>query len=812
MFELLAEVLAKYQEQVYVLLHQYLKQDREFLLRSDLWDIFSEYSQADDCQLQNSAFPRFIGKTQEAAMRGPLIYFAVRERIGYWIYIRFNVEEMRHKEVSVSEFLGFKERLVSKLEKPRNWPLEIDFQPFNRDFPKLKESRSIGRGVEFLNRHLSSQLFHDIDKGDQRLLEFLHVHQYKGQQLMLNGSVTSVGDLRHSLRRADDYLMRQDIDAEWPMVSDVLQSLGFEIGWGKNVARMRDTLLLLSDILEAPEPTNLEQFLGRIPMIFSLAIISPHGFFGQSNVLGLPDTGGQVVYILDQVRALEREMRSRLDQQGLSFEPQIVVVTRLIPEARGTTCDQHMEHIVGTENARILRIPFRSSSGDIKQAWISRFDVWPYLEQFALDAATELQRVLAGRPDLIVGNYSDGNLVATVLAHKLQVTQCNIAHALEKTKYLYSDLYWQAHDRQHHFACQFTADLIAMNSADFIITSSYQEIAGDDKSLGQYEAHTAFTLPGMYRVVNGIDVYDPRFNIVSPGADAEVYFSYNDDDRRLVGLQVDIDEFIFGVAREDARGVLQDKNKPLLFTMARLDTIKNITGLVEWFAQSELRNSANLLVVAGFVDPDRSDDEEEVAQIRLMHDLFEQHQLDHCVRWVGTRLDKKFAGELYRVIADHRGIFIQPALFEAFGLTVIESMSCGLPTFATCYGGPSEIIEDAVSGYHIDPNHGQAAADIILKFLAENVKDDQLWQQISDHGLARVQQRYTWKLYAERMMTLSRIYGFWKYVTDLERAETRRYLEMFYQLKYVPLANKVANDVSNNVPKQGDEEMANNGD
>jgi sucrose synthase len=30
----------------------------------------------------------------------------------------------------------------------------------------------------------------------------------------------------------------------------------------------------------------------------------------------------------------------------------------------------------------------------------------------------------------------------------------------------------------------------------------------------------AFTMPGLYRVVAGIDVYDPKFNIVSPGADA----------------------------------------------------------------------------------------------------------------------------------------------------------------------------------------------------------------------------------------------------------------------------------------------------
>jgi sucrose synthase len=37
-------------------------------------------------------------------------------------------------------------------------------------------------------------------------------------------------------------------------------------------------------------------------------------------------------------------------------------------------------------------------------------------------------------------------------------------------------------------------------------------------------------------------------------------------------------------------------------------------------------------------------------------------------------------------------------------------------------------------------------------------------------------------------MTLSRVYGFWHYVTDLERDELRRYLEMFYSLQYRPLA------------------------
>lgn len=65
-----------------------------------------------------------------------------------------------------------------------------------------------------------------------------------------------------------------------------------------------------------------------------------------------------------------------------------------------------------------------------------------------------------------------------ILINNFGLLQCTIAHALEKTKYPDSDIYWKKFEDKYHFSCQFTADLIAMNNADFIITSTYQEIAG----------------------------------------------------------------------------------------------------------------------------------------------------------------------------------------------------------------------------------------------------------------------------------------------------------------------------------------------
>lgn len=50
----------------------------------------------------------------------------------------------------------------------------------------------------------------------------------------------------------------------------------------------------LSEVLQAPDPLNMEKLLSRLPTIFNVVIFSPHGYFGQADVLGLPDTGGQV--------------------------------------------------------------------------------------------------------------------------------------------------------------------------------------------------------------------------------------------------------------------------------------------------------------------------------------------------------------------------------------------------------------------------------------------------------------------------------------------------------------------------------------
>ncbi|KAJ1407673.1 Sucrose synthase [Sesbania bispinosa] len=719
-------------------------------------------------KLKDSPFVKALESAKEAIVLPPFVSIALRPRPGVWEYFRVNVFELSVDNLTVAEYLRFKEELVDGGCRA-NYVLELDFEPFNASFPRPTRSPSIGNGVQFLNRHLSSFMFRNKESLDP-LLAFLRAHKYDGHFMH------HLGVLLHATTRC----IR-------------LQGLGFERGWGDTAQRVLEMVHLLLDIFQAPDPNTLETFLGRIPMVFNVVIVSPHGYFGQANVLGSPDTGGQIVYILDQVRALENEMLLRIQKQGLDVSPKILIVTRLIPEAKGTTCNQRLERVSGTEHTHILRVPFRTKNGILRK-WISRFDMWPYLETFAEDASNEIAAELQGVPDLIIGNYSNGNLVATLLSYKLGITQCNIAHALEKTKYPDSDIYWKKYEDKYHFSCQFTADLIAMNSADFIITSTYQEIAGSKNNVGQYESHTAFTLPGLYRVVHGIDVFDPKFNIVSPGADMCIYFPYSEKERRLTSLHGSIEKLVYGTEQnEEHIGLLKDRSKPIIFSMGSLARVKNMSGLVECFGKSsKLRELVNLVVVGGDIDVQESRDREEMGEIEKMHVLIEKYNLHGQFRWIKAQMNRARNGELYRYIADVKGAFVQPAFYEAFGLTVVEAMTCGLPTFATCHGGPAEIIEHGISGFHIDPHHPDQVAEILINFFEQCRCNPGYWNKISDAGLRRIHERYTWKIYSERLLTLAGVYGFWKHVSKLDRRETRRYLEMFYILKFRDLVSCIA--------------------
>ncbi|KAJ1692503.1 hypothetical protein LUZ63_009201 [Rhynchospora breviuscula] len=731
-----------------------------------------------------------ICSTQEAVVLPPFVAFAVRPNPGIWEYVKVHADDLSVEGITPSEYLKFKESLYDENWAKDDNALEIDFGALDLSTPHLTLPSSVGNGLQFISRFMSSRL--EGPDSIKPLLDYLLVLNYRGEKLMINDTLDTVNKLQTALLLAEVFVSGLPRNTPFQKFEHRFQEWGLEKGWGDTAEHVKETVNSLSEVLQAPDPVNLEKFFSRVPTIFNIVIFSPHGYFGQENVLGLPDTGGQVVYILDQVRAFEEELLQRIKLMGLSIKPQILVVTRLIPDAKGTKCNQELEPIFNTNHSHILRVPFRTETGVLRQ-WVSRFDIYPYLERYAQDAAATIVDHMEGKPDLIIGNYSDGNLVASLVSTKLGITQGTIAHALEKTKYEDSDVNWKVLDQKYHFSCQFTADMIAMNTSDFIITSTYQEIAGSKDKPGQYESHYAFTMPGLCRYATGINIFDPKFNIAAPGADQTVYFPYTQKQKRFTNFNPEIEELLYSkVENEEHVGYLTDRKKPIIFSMARLDTVKNITGLVEWYGKNKrLRDLVNLVVVAGLLDPSKSKDREEIKEINKMRSLIEKYQLTGQIRWIRAQTDRNRNSELYRCIADTKGAFVQPALYEAFGLTVIEAMNCGLPTFATNQGGPAEIIVDGVSGFHINPLNGDESSNKIAEFFEKCRDDPSYWNKVSTDGLKRIMECYTWKIYATRVLNMGSMYGFWKQLNKEEKLAKQRYLQLFYNLQFRRLAKTV---------------------
>lgn len=803
------------------LLDQLRANHRErYFLKNQILQAFEDYCnnyQKPAYFSRTSALGELIHYTHEIILEKESVWFIVRPKIASQDICRLAVDLSHFESMPVEAWLNLQDRFVSGdatglSDSPTGHEgtvatsgvLEIDVRPFYESFPTIRDPRNIGKGIEFLHRYLSSQLFANTKSGRDNVpsqqwleafLDILQRSEYEGTPLMINERINSTAQLSQQVKRALTVVGERPADEPYEQFRSKLQVLGFEPGWGNTAGRVRETLELLDRLIDSPDHGVLDAFISHIPLVFRIVLVAIHGWVNQEDTLGRPLTASQVVYVLNQARSLEKQLQEDIKLAGLDVvgvQPKVIILTRLIPNSEGTQSHERLEKIQGTENAWILRVPFPEGNPNVTQNRIPRFEIWPYLESFAQAAEKELLAEFKGRPNLIVGNYSDGNLVAFLLARRLKATQCSIGHVLEKPRYLFSNLYWKDLEEQYHFSLQFTADLIGMNGADFIITSTYQEIVGTPEQWGQYESYKYFTMPDLYHVVDGIDLFSPKFNVVPPGVNESLFFPYTQSSERDSSKTERIKALLFTHEDSQIIGHLDDTSKRPLLALASLYPSKNLTGLMECFGQSpDLQERCNLIVVTGKVRPDEAKDSEERGEIEKFQQLIDQYNLHGKVRWLGLRFTTPDSGEVYRAIADCGGIFVHPARFEAFGLSILEAMVSGLPTFATQFGGPLEIIQDGECGFHINSTDLAGMAEKILQFISRCDQEPNYWDQISQRSIKRVHDKYTWKNHTKQLLGLAKIYGFWNYASVENREALLRYMEALFYLCYKPRAEQL---------------------
>ena len=432
-----------------------------------------------------------------------------------------------------------------------------------------------------------------------------------------------------------------------------------------------------------------------------LLLISIHGLIrGHDLELGRDaDTGGQTKYVVDLARALSRHE----DVQ------QVDLVTRQIRDP-AVSGDYAAPVEALSENANIIRIDAGPDE------YLPKEQLWDHLDSFTDNLVIWLNDQ-PRKPDLVHSHYADAGYVGVRLAHLLGIPLIHTGHSLGRDKrkrLLARGLSREAIEQTYNIERRIDAEEDTLANADLVITSTHNEI---EEQYGLYNYYDA-----------------GRMAVIPPGTDLQQFHPPHDDEE--IPFAAQIERF------------LTDPEKPLILALSRPDERKNILTLIEAYGESEaLREAANLLIIAGSREDIR--DLEPGAQSVLTNILILVDSYDLYGRVAVPKSHRSHeVQQIYRLASASRGIFINPALTEPFGLTLLEAAASGLPLVATENGGPVDIIANCDNGLLVDPLDREAISTALLKLLS----DPEAWQRASDNGIEGVRRHYSWEAHANAYM------------------------------------------------------------
>jgi len=180
------------------------------------------------------------------------------------------------------------------------------------------------------------------------------------------------------------------------------------------------------------------------------------------------------------------------------------------------------------------------------------------------------------------------------------------------------------------------------------------------------------------------------------------------------------------IIRKKFRKKFNLENKKVLISIGRVVKLKGFQLVIN--ALKDLKKFNYVLIGDG-------------EYLNILKKMAKENSVEDRVLFLGN-IDNK---ELYKYL-NMGDIFIQPTIGnEAFGITIIEAMACGLPVVASKNGGIVDIIKDKENGYLFEINNIKDLKDKILmvdsnlnprKFVEENFT----WEKTVDNLLKFIEE------------------------------------------------------------------------
>ena len=482
-----------------------------------------------------------------------------------------------------------------------------------------------------------------------------------------------------------------------------------------------------STSIEDSKDTSPHESLNHSGGPLKITLISLHGLIrGQEMELGRDaDTGGQVKYVVELARELASHPNVR----------EVELLTRQVIDPKVHDDYANVEETIG-ENAKIIRIPFGP------KRYLKKEALWPYIEMFIDQTLVHFRRT--GVPSLIHGHYADAGLAGAHLARLLHVPYIFTGHSLGRVKQqrlLLGKSSAESLEKRYKLTTRIEAEEIALETASMVVTSTSQEIQQ------QYELYDHYQPDRMEVIPPGVDLslFSPPAGL---GSVVKSNSNSNSNEDSDTGTETGIQGFTRPAIADAVDRFLADPNKPSILTMARPDERKNLEKLVEVYGLSpQLQEASNLIMIMGTRDDLRELPKGGQQVINNVLYLIDKYDLYGKVAYPKSHAPDDVP-DLYRWVASKKGVFINPALTEPFGLTLLEAGATGLPIVATHDGGPRDIIANCNNGLLVDPMDNQQIEHALLRALTEPNQ----WKEWSDAGIRGTRAHYSWTQHANRYL------------------------------------------------------------
>ncbi|XP_047947544.1 probable sucrose-phosphate synthase 1 [Salvia hispanica] len=479
-----------------------------------------------------------------------------------------------------------------------------------------------------------------------------------------------------------------------------------------------------------------------------IILISLHGLIrGENMELGRDsDTGGQVKYVVELARALgsmpgvyrvdllTRQVSS--PEVDWSYgEP-----TEMLPPLNSDAMDEIGE----SSGAYIVRIPFGP-----KDKYVAKELLWPHIPEFvdgALSHIMQMSKVLGEQigngqpvwPVAIHGHYADAGDSAALLSGALNVPMLFTGHSLGRDKLeqllRQSRLSRDEINSTYKIMRRIEAEELCIDASEIVITSTRQEIEQQWNLYDGFDPILERKLRA--RIKRNVSCYGrfmPRTAVIPPGMEFHHIEPHDGD------MDTETEANEDGKAPDppiwtEIMRFFSNPRKPMILALARPDPKKNLTTLVKAFGECRpLRELANLTLIMGNRDNIDEMSGTNSSVLLSILKLVDKYDLYGQVAYPKHHKQTDVP-DIYRLAAKTKGVFINPAFIEPFGLTLIEAAAYGLPMVATQNGGPVDIQRVLDNGLLVDPHDQQSIANALLKLVA----DKHLWAKCRANGLKNI--------------------------------------------------------------------------